>query len=167
MPADNEVFFETTWNYRHQWPYYLVVVLLGGADLFLGTMLILALPSLKFDLEHLGGLAFMSLWILGTGTIVVLLLRRMIFWPTTRVQIDTAGITVDRKLLPWEEIDDFRGVAGGWGGSKIMLRYHLRTRWPLALDRHLPVLITVEEYETLFARLDEFLDESFPHVSTD
>jgi hypothetical protein len=172
MSIRQEVFFETTYNYR-RWFVYFFIVLFGGLFVFVGAGSCVSLSQVRIDADHwlavLAGVVFSLLWLAGTGSIAGTLLYLVLFRPVVDSRIDSEGIKIFNRMHPWPTIASLSGIQRRpWGRRRMGLQFTRRSWWPLAAIQGIPMEpISFEEYEALYDRLEPFLETHFPHVQLD
>lgn len=166
------VFLDQEYSYRNAWVGLFLAIFGGGAGLMVCG---LAAWLLEFPAKLAAGKAAWWEPLLAIPTVMPFVgFACYLAWlffvrPRWQVRIDEHGITFGHQFFGWERIADVDVKPSGqllyWRLGYFPC-FHLRSRWPLALDRGLPVspALTTEQAEELLDRLEDFLSERFPEV---
>jgi hypothetical protein len=157
------VFVEGTYCYRHAFV-LAFSLLFGSIGLFMSGVFVQAVVRHEITPESwpkallFAGLTAVFLFI------AFLIAWLFIFRRVVTIRIDGAGIRFGRRFFPWSLVASIYSAGKASVGSKSTLIFHLRSRWPWSLIRHLPLQVDEEQCDTMLDRLEQFLAGKFPHV---
>jgi len=166
------VFLEQEYSYRNWWIGAFFLIFGSGTGLM---MVGLAAWLGNFPPKFAAGQAAwweplaMLAWVTPFVGMTVYTAWLFIWRPRWLVRIDDRGITFGHQFFGWDRV--------AWIGVRPVGQvlhwrlgyypsFHLKSRWPFALDRGLPLspTLTTEQAEEMLDRLEEFLSETFPDV---